>query len=990
MKRCWGEAGLPYGDELDVRGINRCYVSELNTKRIVSKEMRALFSAQTGAETKEIVTGIRGHWPSFDLALYTKQMREKYQRFDLSAMTRPEDEQFDRVLLGDIFVPQDAREQVPERELSHEYARLAHLPEEDEALAKQSTRRVATGDPVVRRQAPVDRRPVRDILAEEKSKRIVILGDPGTGKTVLVRDLCLRALDALDRPVVGVEPWFSPFDGCLPLIIELRNYVAACRDGHCQSFLEYWHYLGKSETSGLNCVELAKYLQTEASLIVFDGLDEVNERRQRAKVIDEIIGFAVAHEQARIVLTSRIQGYRAERLRDAGFHHATLEEFSDTQIELFTRGWFARAFPAHPADAAQRRKRVADALEGSSPLRALAGNPLLLTLIAIVARNQELPRERARLYEHALGVLVHNWDVTGKYMETRDLPSGFQDRRNKLDLLRWVAWRMAEDEQRLVSNVISGEHLEETIREYLESESWQLPPKESRPVASAILKQLHERNFVLCLQGANLYGFVHRTFLEYMIAEEYQIRLEKLGKLTLDELIEIFRSRAVDERWREILRLICGLVGEPSAARLIEAILDVKGDDKQNTEAAVLALECLAETGRPTLISAICDRVLEAVLALWTGGKEHRDIVDDYEHRVLPAFRILNDRWRAPDARAAWVGMRTKQLLGPWVEVHKGVPQSRHGRSVVTDAWLAAETTELLWGGTPGVRQQLSSLLDSSDADRRIALVTLAKLFPDRETQALLGDRAVNDPDARLRWEMLSLLAERFADCPETKTLLRNLAETDPDEERRIDALRLLRVQFGEDPETKALLRDRVANDPHRDVRGAALGSLAFYFKDDPETKALLCKQAVNDPHQDVRKWALFWMAMEFADDSETILLLRDRAVNDTDEEVRRWAVAFLARFETSAQALAIAMPLQRILALTKDLDDGPGSPGIDPLEPIDNARIGAVAEKLRLGRDEVIGLYRSLAAEYDLPLRFAEDVADAYPLSSLLPSPRY
>ena len=118
-----------------------------------------------------------------------------------------------------------------------------------------------------------------------------MLGDPGAGKTVLMRDVCLHALASLDGPPAELPEGLKPFAGRLPLLIELRNYVVACRDGHCGSFLEYGHYLGESEGYALNSLDLAEYLASEPSLLVLDGLDEVLEPGLRAKIIEEIIGL---------------------------------------------------------------------------------------------------------------------------------------------------------------------------------------------------------------------------------------------------------------------------------------------------------------------------------------------------------------------------------------------------------------------------------------------------------------------------------------------------------------------------------------------------------------------------------------------------------------------------------------------------------------------------------------------------------------------------
>ncbi|NJM61802.1 MAG: hypothetical protein HC849_18930 [Oscillatoriales cyanobacterium RU_3_3] len=54
------------------------------------------------------------------------------------------------------------------------------------------------------------------------------------------------------------------------------------------------------------------------------------------------------------------------------------------------------------------------AVEESRAIQELAGNPLLLTMMSILNRNQELPRFRAKLYEEAAKVLLHKWDFEVK------------------------------------------------------------------------------------------------------------------------------------------------------------------------------------------------------------------------------------------------------------------------------------------------------------------------------------------------------------------------------------------------------------------------------------------------------------------------------------------------------------------------------------------------------------------------------------------------
>src|SRR5205823_11032296 len=52
-----------------------------------------------------------------------------------------------------------------------------------------------------------------------------------------------------------------------------------------------------------------------------------------------------------------------------------------------------------------------EALADSPAIRELSANPLLLTMMAVLNRVQDLPRDRGRLYERCAELLLKNWDL---------------------------------------------------------------------------------------------------------------------------------------------------------------------------------------------------------------------------------------------------------------------------------------------------------------------------------------------------------------------------------------------------------------------------------------------------------------------------------------------------------------------------------------------------------------------------------------------------
>ena len=129
-------------------------------------------------------------------------------------------------------------------------------------------------------------------------------------------------------------------------------------------------------------------------------------------------------------------------------------------------------------------------------------------MMAILNRNQDLPRDRVELYSQASRVLLHEWDAS------RFLPVGTFARQEKEELLRELAGAMQQREGGLAGNLIDRTTLVDLFRKFLRN----LGVPDPHAKATSLVTQLNERNFILCFAGADRFSFVHRTFLEYFCA----------------------------------------------------------------------------------------------------------------------------------------------------------------------------------------------------------------------------------------------------------------------------------------------------------------------------------------------------------------------------------------------------------------------------------------------------------------------------------------
>ncbi|MGX9727610.1 MAG: NACHT domain-containing protein [Candidatus Electronema sp. VV] len=152
-----------------------------------------------------------------------------------------------------------------------------------------------------------------------------------------------------------------------PLLIELRDYNQwECSSG--KSFIAYLHHARNWHRHRAS-IMLHKPGRV---LLLLGGLDEIFDPQQRELAVKDIFRFKHDYPDARIILTSRVVGYRPERLRDAGFRDFMLQDFDAEQIEEFLKLWHRITF-SDQEEAERKRQRLAKAVADSRPIHQAAG-----------------------------------------------------------------------------------------------------------------------------------------------------------------------------------------------------------------------------------------------------------------------------------------------------------------------------------------------------------------------------------------------------------------------------------------------------------------------------------------------------------------------------------------------------------------------------------------------------------------------------------------
>jgi len=520
--------------------------------------------------------------------------------------------------------------------------------------------------------------PTQDIitLAEviRKERKIVMLGDPGSGKTTLAKWITMqftRALQRQDNRILSLERFVDPENADsnvsidlgpsrIPILLRVADFAEAFYAGN--ETLSLFDYLGthgwnrqvpfpdKDKANSFNDL-IKESIKLGQAVVILDGMDEiVNERHKIVQAIEHFIkqwidphdkhkyGMSPAESGGnQILITTRIAGYHQAPI-SGNLTRVFIEKMKPTAVKQFCYGWMNAYYAQLPieipgglvAKSSQEADKLISAIydDNNPRIRELVTNPLLITIIAQVflENNRTLPAQRVQLYEIALKRLFVIWpSVKRSLSASPDKSSGFIN--NLDDLISILAPVASYIHERYSTGLIEESELKELLMQYVGQAQYpdikepQKYPRQLKLQIDGFVKEINEQVGILAARAEHLYGFLHLTFQEYLVGQDL---IKDPSKA-----LEAIEDRIYDPRWREAILLGLGhlnIYRKTTCTKILNSLINTKDDiSKLFPFRPLLVVDALSEMDPSTIDVSLTRNLIDQLITLYSDVEKMRN-----------------------------------------------------------------------------------------------------------------------------------------------------------------------------------------------------------------------------------------------------------------------------------------------------------------------------------------------------------------------------
>ncbi|MBF0423762.1 MAG: NACHT domain-containing protein [Magnetococcales bacterium] len=422
-------------------------------------------------------------------------------------------------------------------------------------------------------------------------RRLVIIGEPGSGKSALIRVLAAGCAET------AYNTWNTAFGRrlVLPLILRDLNLTGVRTT---EELLQRWAVRVERDHPGLLDLSVIQfYLRVGWAIVAFDGVDEIGfAARRRLRRL--ILSFAARYPRAIILVTGRPAGFtdwsfnnppprlwramcRREELPETticpAFERRYLRPFTDQQVENYLERWFKARFPQEPVRQQQKIERLLPILQNNQSFALLKRRPIYLaTLTYVHDVKGELPNSMVEAYRAMVEAYL---DILEAAKELDDRKKGLVthvfDRLTRRRILERLAYDL---HTKKLGSTPAGEkspfHLQFNTGEFIAwVERWLQEARNNLAIEPgslpSLLKFYQLRAGLLVSPEEGLLRFSHLSFQEFLTAS-WVLRNRNLKKgVLVQEMLEQLHV----EEWYPVGLNFFGLLHRSEEAEVQEDLL---------------------------------------------------------------------------------------------------------------------------------------------------------------------------------------------------------------------------------------------------------------------------------------------------------------------------------------------------------------------------------------------------------------------------------
>ncbi|MFI8164161.1 NACHT domain-containing protein [Streptomyces microflavus] len=433
--------------------------------------------------------------------------------------------------------------------------------------------------------------------------RCVVLGNPGVGKSTMTQNL----VHQLSRSGSG--------SAYAPLVVSCKDVTST--DGSAYILSAITRSLRDNLQLEVTEGEAGDLATLGRSFVIFDGIDEIVDVGRRMTFVRTVEAFANRYPLIPVLVTARRVGYNKAPFNTRDFVIYELDDFSVEQVGQYTEKWFAATKRSE-----QDRQAFLRETENVPDVRT---NPLMLSLLCALYRARGyIPRNRRMVYEACADLLFQRWDAM------RHIEQPVDHRQYGTRLMQELALFFYKSPT-AQAGVQEGQ-LRKLIATFF-TDTASVDEVDARSRAQDFLDFCADRAWLLSYQGTDfgdhrLFGFTHRTFMEYFAAEAL-----------------VRRARGLDEVVDEMV-----FAHEKDTSSVLADVIFQCADDKYDGGAREIVSALIRRSGRRYLSLSLrvmnaaplppqtTDAVFNALLAAW----RYSPVEEDHD-TALAVFELSRD-----------------------------------------------------------------------------------------------------------------------------------------------------------------------------------------------------------------------------------------------------------------------------------------------------------------------------------------------------------